>query len=211
MYKEIWDWLATILIALGSAGGIILALSKWIGGILANKLLESDKAKYQKELEDLKSKYQTELESKKNELEKSKALFLRFSEHQFGIYNELWKSLCDLKFSGEELWESAETSKLKKYSQQLKVTRIAVEKSAILIESEHYKQLIEIFKHFENFQIGKLSLITIRNRTVHEIQDQGVDNYQIRNLIQQNQEEKNKYNSLIEKILESFKNQIKGE
>ncbi|HKM93618.1 MAG TPA: hypothetical protein VJY41_08205 [Prolixibacteraceae bacterium] len=98
MYKEIWDWLATILIVLGSAGGIILALSKWIGGILANKLLESDKAKYQRELENLKSKYQKELESKKNELEKSKALFVRFSEHQFGIYNELWKSLCDLKF-----------------------------------------------------------------------------------------------------------------
>jgi hypothetical protein len=209
-FKEIMEWLAAIIVSIGGAGAILIALSKWFGNVFANKLLEKDKAKYQGELEGLKQKYSKELETKKNELEKSKAQFLRYSEHQFGIYNELWKSLCELKFIGEELWEQPETSKLKKFSQQLIDTRKIVEKSAILIENDHYKQLLEIFQHFENFQIGKMSLISIRNRSVHQIQNSGIDNHQINNLIHQNRDEKNEYNALIEKILESFKIQIKG-
>ena len=192
-------------------GGIILALSKWFGSILATKLLEKDKAKYQEELEKLKSKYQKELERKKIELEKSKTLFLRYSEHQFEIYNELWKSLCDLKFSGEELWEKAETSRLKKFSQQLQNTKKTVERGAILIENDHYQQLLDIFKRFENFQIGKLTLINVRNRSVQEIHDNGIDSHQINWLIDQNRKEKDQYNELIENILNSFKLQLKGE
>jgi hypothetical protein len=55
-----------------------------------------------------------------------------------------------------------------------------------------------------------MSLISIRNRSVHQIQNSGIDNHQINNLIHQNRDEKNEYNALIEKILESFKIQIKG-
>jgi hypothetical protein len=109
-FKEIMEWLAAIIVSIGGAGAILIALSKWFGNVFANKLLEKDKAKYQGELEGLKQKYSKELETKKNELEKSKAQFLRYSEHQFGIYNELWKSLCELKFIGEELWEQPETT-----------------------------------------------------------------------------------------------------
>jgi hypothetical protein len=123
------EWLGAIIISLGGTSVIIIALAKWFGDRLANKLLEKDKAKYQEELETLKTKFQTELEIKKNDLEKSKTLFLRYSEHQFTLYNDLWKSLCDLRHIGEELWERAEIRKVKDFSKQLKLTKLTVEKS----------------------------------------------------------------------------------
>ena len=140
-------------LSLGGTSFIVVGLSKYFGNIFANKLLEKDKAKYQRELEEIKSnfqselekdkakyqgelegvknKYQAELEIRKAELEKSKALFFRYSEHQFLLYNELWKNLCDLKQIGEELWEKAEPEKIKNFSEQLGTTKSAVEKERI--------------------------------------------------------------------------------
>lgn len=62
------EWLGAIIISLGGTSIIIIALAKWFGDRLANKLLEKDKAKYQEELESLKTIFQTELEIKKNDL-----------------------------------------------------------------------------------------------------------------------------------------------
>ncbi len=56
--KEILQLAAAILASIGSAGAIFLGLSSWLGKIWANRILESDRAKYQKEIEELKNKYQ---------------------------------------------------------------------------------------------------------------------------------------------------------
>lgn len=184
------EWLGAIIISLGGTSVIIIALAKWFGDRLANKLLEKDKAKYQEELETIKTKFQTELEIKKNDLEKSKSLFLRYSEHQFTLYNELWKSLCDLRHIGEELWERAEIQKVKDFSKQLKLTKLTVEKSALLIEDKHYKDLIQILDNFGKFEFGKLTLISLRNRQAHELADYGVNNLEIQRVIDQNRQTK---------------------
>ena len=226
--KSAFEWVAALVVMLGGTGSIILALSKWFGDRFANKLLESDKAKYQQELEAIKSKFQSELESdkakyqkelegvkieyqselerKKAELEKSKALFFRYSEHQFSLYNELWKTLCDLKQIGEELWEKAEQEKVKDFSEQLAKTKLVVEKSALLIEDDHYKELTSILENFANFSIGKERLINLRNRSQEEI-NQNTVNRVIRN----NGENKKAFTMLLNKLLHSFKVQIKGE
>lgn len=205
------EWLGAIIISLGGTSVIIIALAKWFGDRLANKLLEKDKAKYQEELETIKTKFQTELEIKKNDLEKSKSLFLRYSEHQFTLYNELWKSLCDLRHIGEELWERAEIQKVKDFSKQLKLTKLTVEKSALLIEDKHYKDLIQILDNFGKFEFGKLTLISLRNRQAHELADYGVNNIEIQRVIDQNRQTKQQYVSMVDELSITFKKQIKGE
>ncbi len=209
--KTALEWLGAIVISVGGTSAIVVALAKWFGDRLANKLLEKDKAKYQQELEGLKTKYQQELEIKKTELEKSKLLFLRYSEHQFTLYNQLWKSLCDLKQIGEELWERAEPQKVKSFSKQLRTTKLTVEKSALLIEDNHYKDLIEILDKFGRFEIGKLTLITLRNRHAHELADYGVDEYEIRRVIDQNGQTKQEFITMVDRLAISFKQQIRGE
>jgi hypothetical protein len=209
--KTALDWLGAITISVGGTSVIVIALSKWFGDRLANKLLEKDKAKYQKVLEELKTKFQEELEIKKIELEKTKALFLRYSEYQFNLYNDLWKSLCDLKNIGEELWEKAETKKVKDFSTQLRTTKLTVEKSALLIEDDHYKELIRILDNFGKFEIGKLTLISLRNRQTQELASYGVNEHEIRITIDENRLLKEEFNIMVDQLSVSFKRQIKGE
>jgi hypothetical protein len=204
------EWLGAIVISVGGTSAIIIGLAKWFGDRLANKLLEKDKAKYQEELEGLKTKYQTELETKKTELEKSKSMFLRYSEHQFNLYNELWKSLCDLKHIGEDLWERAEIQKVKDFSKQLKTTKLTVEKSALLIEDNHFKDLIKILDNFGKFEFGKMTLISLRNRQAHELENYGVNEGEIRRVIDQNRQTKQEFVSLVDNLSIEFKRQIKG-
>lgn len=205
------EWLGAIVVSVGGTSAIVIALAKWFGDRLANKLLEKDKAKYQEELEGLKTKYQTELETKKTELEKSKTIFLRYSEHQFNLYNDLWKSLCDLKHIGEELWERAEIQKVKDFSKQLKTTKLTVEKSALLIEDNHYKDLIKILDNFGKFEFGKMTLISLRNRQAHELENYGVNDGEIRRVIDRNRQTKQEFVSLVDNLSNEFKRQIKGE
>lgn len=205
------EWLGAIIISLGGTSVVIIALAKWFGDRLANKLLEKDKAKYQEELETIKTKFQTELEIKKSDLEKSKSLFLRYSEHQFTLYNELWKSLCDLRHIGEELWERAEIQRVKDFSKQLKLTKLTVEKSALLIEDKHYKDLIQLIDNFGKFEFGKLTLISLRNRQAHELADYGVNNIEIQRVIDQNRQAKQQYVTMVDELSITFKKQIKGE
>jgi hypothetical protein len=53
--KEIFEIAFAILASLGVSGGIIFVCSSWLGKIWANRILESDRAKFQKEIESLKS------------------------------------------------------------------------------------------------------------------------------------------------------------
>lgn len=209
--KSVLEWLGAIIISVGGTSAIVIAISKWFGDRLATKLLEKDRSKYQRELEALKTKYQSELETKKSELEKSKSLFLRYSEHQFNLYNDLWKSLCDLKHIGEELWEKAEPQLIKKFSKQLRETKLTVEKSALLIEDGHYKSLTTILDKFGSFEIGKLKLINLRNRTAHEMNEYGVRDFEIRRVIEDNGQTKLEFVQLTEELSSAFKTQIKGE
>jgi hypothetical protein len=209
--KSALEWFGAIVISVGGTGAIVIALAKWFGDRLANKLLEKDKAKYQEELEGLKTQYQKEIETKKTDLEKSKTLFLRYSEHQFNLYNELWKSLCDLRNIGEELWESAEIQKVKDFSKQLKTTKLTVEKSALLIEDAHYKDLIKILDNFGKFEFGKLKLISIRNRQAHELADFGINNQEIKRVIDRNAQTREQFVDLVNNLSSTFKKQIKGE
>ena len=53
--KEIFEIAFAILASVGVSTGIIFALSSWLGKVRANRILESDRAKFQKEIESLKS------------------------------------------------------------------------------------------------------------------------------------------------------------
>jgi kynurenine formamidase len=52
---EVWSIAGAVLASIGGGGVLLLALSSWLGKIWANRILEGDKAKYQKEFAELKS------------------------------------------------------------------------------------------------------------------------------------------------------------
>lgn len=199
------------IVSIGGSSVVIFALSKWFGNFLSTRLLDSYNNKHEKELEVIKTKYASELENTKNELEKAKSMFLRYSEKQFELYNDLWKVLLYTKRQADLLWQKADPNQIPSFSEQIRLTRNAISDNLLLIEEEHYEKLIQLIEQFEQFQFGKLKLIDIRIQIEGGEQvQQIISKADAQNTINKNRRTKEKYDKLIMEIGKSFREQIKG-
>lgn len=207
-FTDFLNLAGSLIISIGGAGVLIIGLSKYFGDNLAKALLQKHKFSHEKDLEEIKSKYSTELETTKNELEKSKALFHRYSEKQFELYNNLWKLLWRLKKQADDLWEEADPKLLPKFSKLVYSVEEAANINILIIEDNHYKQLISLVSKFQEFEFGKKQLISLRNKSAHQIEESGLNQQLVRNVIMRNGNIKSDYDKLIMDIAQSFKNQI---
>ena len=199
------------IVSIGGSSVVIFALSKWFGNFLSTRLLDSYNNKHEKELEVIKTKYASELENTKNELEKAKSMFLRYSEKQFELYNDLWKVLLYTKRQADLLWQKADPNQIPSFSEQIRLTRNAISDNLLLIEEEHYEKLIQLIEQFEQLQFGKLKLIDIRIQIEGGEQvQQIISKADAQNTINKNRRTKEKYDKLIMDIGKSFREQIKG-
>jgi len=195
------------IIAVGGPTVVIIGLAKYFGDFLSNRLLIGVKNKHEKELEGLKNKYQKELESTKSDLEKTKTQFLRYSEKQFELYNNLWGVLISTRDQADSLWNSIAPEKIPAFSEQIRQTRRAVDSNMLLIEESHYKKLQKLLGQFEQFRFGKVKLIDILP------QDFGATTLtqaQVDLTIKANKVIKRNYDNLIMDIGKTFRKQIKG-
>lgn len=197
-------------VSIGGASVVIVALAKWFGDFMSRRLLDSYNNKHERELEALKSKYAAELENTKTELEKTKLQFARYSEKQFELYNDLWKTLLYTKQQADNLWEKADPRQIPAFSEQIRLTRDAINDNLLLIEETHYNKLIQLIGQFEQFQFGKLKLIDIRSQIESEDANRLITRFEAQDTINKNKKTKEKYDKLIMDIGKSFRNQIKG-
>ena len=212
MSMEIIEYvkLATaFIVSIGGSSVVVIALAKWFGDFMSHRLLDSYNNKHKNELEALKSKYANELEETKSELEKAKFQFVRYSEKQFELYNDLWKVLLYTKKQADMLWHKADPSQIPAFSEQIRQTRRAIDDNLLLIEEEHYNKLIQLIEQFEQFQFGKLKLVEIRSQF-----DNGdgvvISKTETHQTIRNNRRTKDRYDALIMDIGKSFRKQIKG-
>lgn len=185
--------LTMILASFGGASLALLGLSKWLGNIWANRVIEREKLILNKELE----KHKSQLDILKRQV-------LLFNETQFKLYNSLWKSLYDLKKVADDLWETASVENLNKFTSQLRATQQKINQNILIVEDTHYNGLINLINIFWGFQVGKKTLIELRK------ENGDINNDEIKDTIQNNRHIKENYNNLIFEIAQAFKNQIKG-
>ena len=115
------------------------------------------------------------------------------------------KSLAD------KLWQRPEPNKLPSFAEQIDLTRKAVMDSMLLIEEEHYNDLDKLLKNFEDFQFGKRKLIDIRSsEDQEETTNINITKDEVKRIIDENEDLKEEYTSLIMKIGTSFREQIRG-
>ena len=208
--KDIFQLLAALAISLGGTTVVVVALAKWFGGFISTRLLDSYNNKHERELEKIKSNYSTELEKTKSELEKAKSRFLRYSEKQFELYNDLWKVLLQTKHQADMLWEKANPQQLPAFGEQIRLTRKAIDDNMILIEEDHYEKLTQLISQFENFQFGKLRLIEVSAQVPGNTPNNEPSEQEMRRAITKNSKIKSSYESLILEIGKSFRDQIRG-
>lgn len=72
---DIFTLASAIIASLGGGAALVLAFSSWLGKVWASRIMEKDKARYEKELEDLKSRYLRDTEKYKTSLKKSEFIF----------------------------------------------------------------------------------------------------------------------------------------
>lgn len=105
--------------------------------------------------------------------------------------------------------KKAEPSQIPAFSEQIRLTRNAIDENLLLIEDEHYKKLIKLIGQFEQFQFGKQKLIDIRAQRDENMASQ-ITKKEARETINQNRKTKENYDNLIMDIGKSFRTQIKG-
>lgn len=170
-----------------------------------DKDLEDFKKERLSELEEVKHQYSEQLEAYKYELDRTKTLFARYTEKQFTLYNDLWKSLCELKNSADILWDNVTNSNVTKFAKQLKKTISEVEKNRLILEEEHYMQLTQLFIELKQFEVGKKNLLDFSDENNLD----GTEFEEFRRIIESNRRIKNQYNVIIDNICRVFKTQIR--
>jgi hypothetical protein len=209
-FKDFLEMISAVLISIGGASVLIVGVSKLFGDFFSKRLLDNYNNKHSSELESLKSKYQTQLETTKNELDRAKSQFLRYSEKQFELYNDLWKVLLHTKHQADLLWDNASPESIPSFSEQIRLTKDAIDENMILIEEDHYNKLTELVSKFDHFEFGKIKLIDLRMKSRAQIENEPISEEQVKHVIGTNRNTKNDYDSLVLDIGKSFRNQIKG-
>ncbi|WP_288159743.1 hypothetical protein [Bacteroides acidifaciens] len=195
------------IVSIGGASVVVIGLAKWFGDFLSKRLLDSYNNKHEQELEGIKNKYAKELEETKSTIEKAKMQYARYSEKQFESYNSLWKILLYTKQQADMLWEKLEPSQIPAFSEQIRLTKDAINDNLLLIEEEHYVKLLMLIEKFEQLQFGKVKLVDVRG---YSSENERISLEETRITINQNKTTKDNYDKLILDIGKSFRTQLKG-
>jgi hypothetical protein len=207
-WLEIMKLLTATISSMGGAAIIIFSISKWYGDFLSQRLLDNYNNKHSQELEEIKGKFNKELEETKSVIEKAKFHFFKYSEKQFDLYNDLWRVLLYTKLQADQLWDTPIPEKIPSFSEQIKLTKDAINDNLLLIEEEHFDKLLELIDQFEQFQFGKVKLVDISR--IIENHTEKISILETKETIELNKKTKESYDNLIQEIGRTFRNQIKG-
>lgn len=164
--KDIFSIAASIIVSVGGAGVIIFGLSKWLGDLIANRLLENYKFNHERDLENLKKEYQKEIEVSKSELEKSKHKFLKYSDEQFSFYNKLWKIFWLLKNRADTVWQTKEPEALPSFAILLGNVKESVYENILVIDKKHSEKLLLLIDELEKIKFQQYQLSDLKKSKV---------------------------------------------
>lgn len=209
------EWYKSILPTTFSSAALLAAIGFIFRNWFVARITESIKHEYSKELESHKDNLRkhtdselTKLHGEVNvEVEKAKLKFSFYSECQFKTYNELWLNLCELKSSMFELWTSASQDNLLNFRDKLVKASDVIERNSLLIEPDHYSQFQRILNEFDQFQLGKQTLMELRQEDISG----SFVNHDIRDWINHNLQTKTNLLNCIREMRDCLRNQICGQ
>ncbi|GJQ50485.1 MAG: hypothetical protein H3C64_05265 [Candidatus Kuenenia stuttgartiensis] len=194
MVSEVFSIAGAMIGSVGGAAFIIVALSTWLGKVWANRILEQDRLKYASGLEQIKNKLNSERE-------RSQFVFSLYFEGQFKIYNDLWAALVELQYGVERLWKEASRQNLQKFIKALQEATPQIKKSALLIEPEHYNEIMNALRTFEGYRVGKERLVFVRR-------SENLDRGQIQEVIDNNRGNRDIINSFTDSMLQKMRERL---
>lgn len=205
--EEIFKISGAILASVILGGGVVAVLVRFLANWISKRTLDYYNNKHESDLEKLKTDYSEALAKTNHELEKAERRHFLYSQSQFELYNSLWKQLIYTKRLADSLWKKADPQSLPSFADQIGQTKHVIEENMLLIEEEHYNNLIDLMEEFENFKVGKQKLVELRQSSADEI----IANIQdVSEMIKKNGNCKERYDNLVTQIGTSFRQLLHG-
>ena len=201
IFRIVGSLFASVLLS----GGVITLVVKFAADWISKRTLDHYNNKNAKELEQIKSNYLESLSRLNHELDRAKRRHFLYSQSQFDLYNSLWKQLVYTKRLADELWKKADPQKLPSFADQIVQTKYVIEENLLLIEEEHYNDLMALIYEFENFMVGKQRLVEIRQSSIDAVLANIQD---VTEMINKNSSSKERYDALVTQIGDTFRKQI---
>lgn len=192
---EILGYVSAFLVSIGGASVIFWKIADRFSTVIADRYIET-----------IRKNHQIEIEKYKQTLEVNNQFLMRYSTQQFGLYNDLWRSLCKLKSSADDLWKEPNRQNLSLFSKLLDIAEKQVEQSALFIEDSHYTQFRECFCQLDKYKIGKWRIVELNFEKI----DKDIFNEEIKYWVEKNYEIKLTFDNLIQEIKKDLRGQIKG-
>ena len=187
------DVLRDILAVLGGVGIVVIGLSKFLSGILRDRLKERERRGTE-----------LNIESHRSQLASRRIQTDQFLKSQYDVYIELWKSLQGLRFAVDALWQKANRNNIVALAKQLRYMRSQVDNWSLFFEETHLQELNRLLNILENFEGGKIELVRIRS-------SEDITRYfqnEIEKQIEQNRLYKEEFEQIIEEMRVSFKRRL---
>jgi hypothetical protein len=89
-FHDIWSVVAGVILSLGGGAAIVLAFSSWLGKVWANRLMESDKAKFARDLKAMEATLSRTAEDRRRKVEGLMQHYERQIEEFYGpLFNSV--------------------------------------------------------------------------------------------------------------------------
>jgi hypothetical protein len=96
-FNEIAVTSFSVLASVGIGSGIVLGLSRWLGKVWANRILEQDRDRYSRELESLKAQFEGTNRNRQAQLDKRIHVSRVQFETEFQALREVWKCISEVR------------------------------------------------------------------------------------------------------------------
>ncbi len=96
-YEDIFKTLAAVFVSVGGAGAIFFGLSSYLGKVWANRILESDRARFTQEIEALKAQFEATNRKLQAQLDKRVHVSRIQFETEFQGLQKVWQAIANLR------------------------------------------------------------------------------------------------------------------
>lgn len=136
-----------------------------------------------------------------------------YASEQFKTYQETWYALQKLKLAADSLWVSANEENMANFIIELDSMRLSLANSQLFIDESHLRELNDLLFQFDAYGLGKVELArmytAIGGRRELPKWDKSVQQ-RVRQRIDENGKTKERYERLLEGILNLFKAKLSG-
>lgn len=156
---------SAIILSLGGGSAIVMAVTKWCGNLLSQKLLGNMQNKYEKEIE----AYKAELGMTSAKFDAYLQNSMHIMQNQYNleveIYKKIWSSLYELlgclgyiydfeniTVENEVMLKELQNEHYEDLKRKLKLFEKDVIENAPFYQKEAYENLIDIKKQFQNLE-----------------------------------------------------------